>query len=120
MILVDTSIWIDHFRSGSTRLQGLLLSEQVICHPFVLGELACGNLRRRDEVLRLLSDLPMSKVVPDPDALALLSQHHLYGRGMGWIDTHLLASALASGDAIWTGDRRLATIAEELGVAMRW
>ena len=97
MILVDTSIWVDHFRSGNARLQSLLLTEQVACHPFVVGELACGNLHRRDEVLRLLSDLPMGDVVPDAEVLALLERRRLFGRGIGWVDAHLLASALTAG-----------------------
>lgn len=120
MILVDTSIWIDHFRAGNARLQSLLLAEQVACHPFVIGELACGNLRRREEILRLLSDLPACEVMLDADVLALLERHRLFGRGIGWVDAHLIAAAVSRGFALWTSDRRLDRIAAELGLAARW
>ena len=92
MILVDTSIWIDHLRVGEEGLVTLLNSTQVLCHPFVVGELACGNLRNRDEALTLLSELPRIAVATDAEVLYYIEQHGLMGRGIGYIDAHLLAA----------------------------
>lgn len=117
MILADTSVWIDHLRKGSGRLQRLLLDDQVTCHPFVIGELACGNLRRRGEILDLLHRLPGVLKVTDAETLYMVDEHQLMGRGLGWVDMHLLASCLTTGARLWTRDRRLAEAAELLGVA---
>ncbi len=117
MILVDTSVWVDHFRTADARLSGLLLDGQVMCHAFVVGELACGNLRRRVEVLALLRSLPHLPVLTNEDALAFLDAHRLAGEGLGWVDVHLLAAAYASREALWTKDRRLGHAARRLGVA---
>ena len=115
MILVDTSVWIDHFRSGSARLAALLTEGEVLTHPFVIGELACGNLRRRREVVAALGSLPASPVAAHREVLRLLEEKKLTGRGVGWIDVHLVASALLAGCALWTLDGPLAVVAEELG-----
>ena len=117
MILVDTSVWIDHLRKADTRLVRLLLDGQVICHSFVIGELACGSLKRRTEILTLLGQLPRVAAVSDEDVLAFVDLHMLMGRGLGWVDAHLLASAHGSGHSLWTRDRRLAQAAHRLGSA---
>ncbi|MCG7899011.1 MAG: type II toxin-antitoxin system VapC family toxin [Candidatus Thiodiazotropha weberae] len=115
MILVDTSIWIDHLRSGDTRLADLLAQSQVLAHPFVVGELACGNLRNRDEILRLLNDLPQSPIATPAEALHFIESHHLMGLGVGYIDIHLLAAtALAENARLWTGDKRLKKVSSEM------
>ncbi len=117
MILVDTSVWVDHLRAADARLVELLLDGQVLCHAFVVGELACGSLRRRTEVLSLLADLPQLPASPSEDVMRFIDVHRLTGRGLGWIDMHLLASAFVSREALWTKDRRLADEASRLGVA---
>ncbi len=114
MILVDTSVWIDHLRRGNHRLTALLDEAGVWTHPFVIGELACGNLKNRHELLMLLGNLPQVTVATDTEVLFYIEQHQLMGRGIGYIDTHLLAaSALAGPIKLWTLDRRLATLADE-------
>jgi hypothetical protein len=118
MILVDTSVWIDHLRSGDEDLVGLLNSAQVLSHPFVVGELACGNLRNRVEVLTLLRELPQVTVATDAEVLYFIEQHGLTGRGIGYIDAHLLAAvSLATPARFWTRDKRLAAVAVDLGLA---
>jgi len=118
MILVDTSIWIDHLRVGEEGLVTLLNSTQVLCHPFVVGELACGNLRNRDEALTLLSELPRIAVATDAEVLYYIEQHGLMGRGIGYIDAHLLAAVSLAGPArLWTRDKRLCAVATDLGLA---
>ncbi len=118
MILVDTSIWIDHLRTGDDFLVDLLERSQVLTHPFVVGELACGNLRNRDEVLRLLNDLPQSPVASHEETLHFIEHNKLMGQGIGYIDTHLLGSTkLADSAKIWTRDKRLQKIARKLQLA---
>ena len=118
MILVDTSVWIDHLRSGEPALVTALEGGQVLMHPFVLGELACGNLKNRVEVLRLLGDLPAAPTATDPEVLGLIERRALMGQGIGYIDVHLLASAALAGvGRLWTRDRRLAAVAQELELA---
>lgn len=119
MILVDTSAWVDHLRAGSPRLRRLLEEGEVLCHPHVVGELACGSLGRRAEVLGLLKALPRATVASDEEAHRLVDAHGLHGRGIGWIDVHLLASALLSDAGLWTLDRRLEREARRVGVALR-
>ena len=115
MILVDTSVWIDHLRSGDDRLAELLDSSQVLAHPFVIGELACGNLRKRDDLLRLLNALPQAPVASHEEVLHFIACHRLMGKGIGFIDGHLLAStALADTALIWTRDVRLQKLARKL------
>ncbi len=118
MILVDTSVWIDHLRKGNTRLNSLLLSAAVQVHPFVIGELACGNLHNRGRILKLLGDLPASRVARDQEVLFFIEQNDLMGRGIGYIDAHLLASvSLSSPARLWTVDRKLRIVAVQLGLA---
>ncbi len=118
MILVDTSVWVNHLRAGDRQLVGLLVAGEVGCHPFVIGELACGNLHNREEILRLLSDLPRLRVAEHGEVMRLIEARTLHGKGLGWIDTHLLASALLDGAPVWTLDRSLATAAQSLGIAL--
>jgi len=117
VILVDTSIWIDHLRSGSPRLVALLQNDHVCTHDFVIGELACGNLKNRAEVLGLLQSLPRLAAITETEALFFIDQQQLMGRGIGYIDTHLLAAAVMNGARLWTNDKRLKAIAEEKGWA---
>lgn len=117
MILVDTSVWVDHLRAADRQLAGLLLGEAVLCHPFVVGELACGPLNRRSEILGLLRHLPQAPVVEHEEVLAFVEANALMGSGLGWVDVHLLASATLAGERFWTRDRRLAQAARRLGVA---
>lgn len=107
MILVDTSVWVEHLRVGSSRLHTLLHDDQVLCHPFVMGELACGNLRRREQILDLLGALPEARLAEHHEVRHLLDSARLYGRGLGWVDLHLLASVLLSGCSLWTLDQPL-------------
>lgn len=113
MILVDTSIWIDHLRRGSPALAALLENEAVCTHDFVIGELACGNLRNRAELLGLLQSLPRLSAATEDETLFFIEQQHLMGRGIGYIDAHLLAAAVIRNIPIWTKDKRLMAIAEE-------
>ena len=119
MILVDSSIWIDHLRSRDAALAELLLRGQVLGHPFVVGELALGSLRRREEIIGALLDLPKAIVADDAEVLALIGRETLHGRGIGYIDAHLLASVRLTPDALlWTRDRRLHDAADHLGMAV--
>ncbi|MBM3267492.1 MAG: PIN domain-containing protein [Candidatus Sericytochromatia bacterium] len=118
MILVDTSVWIDHFRGGNEALVTLLGRTLVLAHPFVVGELACGNLRDRTELLRLLQQLPRAEVARDTEVLQFIEGKRLMGRGIGYVDAHLLAAVALAGSArLWTRDQRLARVARDLGLA---
>jgi len=117
MILVDTSVWIDHFRAADPRLTNLLLDGQVMSHAFVAVELACGNLRRRADVLSLLAELPQLSTITAEDVMRFVDAHSLMGKGLGWVDVHLLTSVFVSRERLWTRDRRLAEVASRLGVA---
>ena len=119
MVLVDTSVWVDHLRSGNARLQELLRNGDVIVHPFVVGELACGNLRQRLKVLSLLESLPTAAVATHEEALAFLEAYRLYGKGLGYVDIHLLASARLSHVNLWTRDKSLMSTAARLKLAYR-
>ena len=115
MTLVDTSVWIDHLRSGDETLADLLNRCQVLMHPFVLGELACGNLANRKEVLALFRDLPQSAVASDDEVLVFIERQALMGKGIGYIDAHFLAAvALEGGARLWTRDKRLQVVADGL------
>ncbi|MGH8035829.1 MAG: type II toxin-antitoxin system VapC family toxin [Lysobacterales bacterium] len=118
MILVDTSVWIDHLRSGSTELSALLIKLEVLMHPLVIGEVACGNLNNRALVLKLMRGLPQVKVATDAETLYFIEQRRLMGRGMGYIDAQLLAAAAMTPPCkIWTRDKNLDRITSELGLA---
>jgi predicted nucleic acid-binding protein len=118
VILVDTSIWIEHLRVGCPELSGLLETGQVLVHPFVVGELACGNLRKRADVLSALGGMPQLRVASHQEVLFFVGQRRLMGRGIGYVDAHLLAAAaLTPPTRIWTADRRLARAAATLELA---
>lgn len=117
MILVDTSLWVEHLRRGLPRLATLLQEGQVLIHPWVIGELACGNLRNRSAVLNLLQGLPAAMVASDAEVLLLIERDRLMGRGIGYMDAHLLASAKLSRCVLWSQDRRLAALAQVQGLA---
>jgi predicted nucleic acid-binding protein len=117
VILVDTSIWIDHLRKGNKALSLLLEQELVLMHPFIIGELACGSMVNRQEILGLLETLPAATAADHDEVLRLVEGRHLYGVGIGWIDVHLLASAQLSEAPLWTSDTRLKRAAESLGIA---
>jgi predicted nucleic acid-binding protein len=106
-VLVDTSVWIDHFRRSNADLELLLDEGRVIMHPFVLGELACGSIKRRDEVIELLEALPSAPVASHGEVMRFVDNHRLFGTGLGWVDVHLLASARLAGQSLWSADRRL-------------
>jgi hypothetical protein len=116
-MIVDTSVWIDHFREPNADLELLLGEGRVATHPFVIGELACGSLRRRDEVIRLIEALPIAPVATHDEVMVFVERHHLHGSGLGWIDMHLLASARLLRQSLWSADRRLRQIALRLGLA---
>ena len=115
MILADTSVWIDHFRGREEGLSSLLDTGQVLVHPFVIGELACGNIRGRAEVFTLLKHLPQAPVASQDEVLFFIESNELMGRGIGFVDAHLLAStALRDASRLWTQDKRLTRIAADL------
>jgi len=119
MILVDTSVWVDHLRTGNPALVDLLNAGGALTHPFVIGELALGDLRQRTIVLDALSALPQASVPTDVEVLHFIGSHHLFVRGIGYVDVHLLAAVrLTAGAALWTHDKRLHGVAERLGLAM--
>lgn len=117
MILVDTSVWIQHLRVGDPQLVEELNAGRVCVHPFVIGEIACGQIAHRAEVLDLLGHLPAVTAATNNEALAFLEKRALMGRGIGFVDVHLLASAALTEVRLWTRDKRLAMVAEELRVA---
>lgn len=118
MILVDSSIWIDHLRVTEPALVSLLNAGQVLIHPFVIGEMACGNLKNRTAVMSLLQELPATPVATDEEALIYIARHSLIGKGIGYIDVHLLAAVSLAGSAqIWTRDKRLGEIAKAMRLA---
>jgi hypothetical protein len=118
MILVDTSVWVDHLRRRDAALARELDAGTVLVHPFVVGEIACGLLPRRAETLSLLAKLPAVPVAGPDEALVFIERHGLAGHGIGYVDVHLLASvALAPGTKLWTRDKRLAAAARQLRLA---
>jgi Predicted nucleic acid-binding protein, contains PIN domain len=118
VILVDTSVWIDHFRRSEPGLVALLESDAVLTHPFVVGELACGHMRNRDEILRLFLRLPAAPVASHAETLEFIEKRSLMGRGVGYVDVQLLASvALATSARLWTRNKPLASVAGQMKVA---
>jgi predicted nucleic acid-binding protein len=116
-VLVDTSVWIDFLNAGDPGMADLLTQKAVDMHPFVIGELACGNLADRKRFLGEIGGLPRAMSAQDNEVLAFVESHRLYGSGLSWTDAHLLASALISGDRLWTRDKTLGKAAEKLGIA---
>ena len=116
MTLVDTSVWVDHFRHGVDGLRVLLERGEVLCHPFIIGELASGSIANRVEVLSLLRALPESMIADHDEAMHFLHERHLHGQGVGWIDVHILTSASLSKSKLWTRDHALKRAAEKMGI----
>jgi len=115
VILVDTSVWIDHLRVGDPKLGSLLQNGQVLTHPCLIGELALGQLSHRSEILGLLRNLPHAQTATDAEVLNLVENRHLFGLGIGYVDAHLLAATLlTAGAGLWTRDKRLAAVAAQL------
>ena len=120
MILVDSSVWIDHLRAGEPALLELLNTGRVLVHPFVIGELACGNLKNRKAVLSLLQDLPAAPVATDEEVLFFIERQGLMGRGIGYVDVHLLSAVFMTGTGrLWTRDRRLRAVAESMRLVFK-
>jgi predicted nucleic acid-binding protein len=119
MMLADTSIWIDHFRQHDGILARLLEEQKILMHPFVIGKLALGSLKRRRQILSELANLPLAAKASDDEVLVLIERNHLAGSGIGYIDAHLLASAGISGASVWTRDKRLHQVALNLGMALQ-
>jgi predicted nucleic acid-binding protein len=118
VILVDASVWVDHLRDGDSTLIGWLERGEVLCHPWVVGELAPGHLHNREEILTLLAALPQATVATAPEVLAVIDRHRLHGRGISYVDVQLLASTLLTAETgLWTHDKRLAAVASDLGRA---
>jgi predicted nucleic acid-binding protein len=116
MVLVDTSVWVSHLRHGNEDLQKLLHKGEVVCHPFVVGELACGNLKNRDEILTYLKSLPMTILAEDEEVLRFIENNRLMGKGLGYIDVHLIASAVLTNVLVWTFDKTLDELTNKIGI----
>jgi predicted nucleic acid-binding protein len=119
MVLVDTSIWISHFRENNAHLNKLLMDESVACHPFIIGELACGNIKNRKEIIPLLQALPQALVAENDEVLQFIEHKKLMGTGIGLIDIHLLASSLLTGLPLWTADKQLHTTASQFEITYK-
>ena len=119
MVIVDTSIWVTHLRQGNRQLEKLLMDAEVMCHPFIIGELACGNLKNRNEIISLLQSLPMAPTIEFDEFLFFIDRNHLMGKGVGLVDVHLLASAQLSGVPLWTADKRLKSAADQLALTFK-
>ena len=114
MVLVDTSVWVEHLRFGNVGLENLLNEGHVVCHPFIVGELACGNLSNRSEILSLLQALPLADHAEHEEVMHFIESYSLMGRGLGYIDMHLIASALLTKVPIWTLDKKLKEVSSKL------
>jgi predicted nucleic acid-binding protein len=117
LILADTSVWVDHFRNGDNCLRELLLQQKIVIHPFIIGEIALGSLRNRTQVLRHLNDLRHATIASHGETMTLVESWRLFGRGIGYVDAHLLSACRLSPARLWTRDRRLADVAVELGIS---
>lgn len=117
MVLVDTSVWINHLREDNPHLREMLIEGDVACHPFVVGELACGNLKNRTEFLSLLQTLPTVPVAEQNEILYFINEQSLMGHGLGFVDIHLLSSARLSHSPLWTVDKRLQSAALEMNLS---
>jgi hypothetical protein len=116
MVLVDTSVWVSHLRDGNNELVNLLHNGTVLCHPLIVGELACGNLKDRAAILSFLQLLPMSIETEHEEVLSFIENNRLMGKGMGYVDVQLIASAILTGVPIWTLDKKLAQAADGLQI----
>lgn len=120
MVLVDTSVWVSHLRDGNNELASLLNEGRVLCHPFIIGELACGNLQDRAMILSFLQWLPMSIEAEHEEVLYFIENNRLMGKGIGYVDAHLIASAVLTGIPIWTLDKKLAQVADDLQIKYKF
>ncbi|MCL0060817.1 type II toxin-antitoxin system VapC family toxin [Dehalococcoidia bacterium] len=116
MVIADTSVWISHLRDGNPELENLLYEGEVVCHPFIVGELACGNIENRDEILSLLQSLPMVVSASYDEVLQFIQYNDLMGKGLGYIDVHLLTSAVLTDVTIWTLDKKLRLVSSAMGI----
>ncbi len=116
MVLVDTSVWINHLRNSDHHLEKLLLNGEVVCHPHIIGELACGNIQNRQEIISLLQALPQASLVNFEEYLYFIGQNNLHGRGIGFVDIHLLASARLEQLLLWAADKRLKAASGALSI----
>ncbi|OGP66458.1 MAG: ribonuclease [Deltaproteobacteria bacterium RBG_16_44_11] len=116
MVLVDTSVWVSHLRDGNDELASLLSDGRVLCHPLIVGELACGNLKDRAVILSFLQLLPMSIEAEHHEVLSFIENNRLMGKGMGYVDVHLITSAVLTGVPVWTLDKKLAQTADSLHI----
>ena len=107
MVLVDTLVWISHLRYGNSKLQNLLEDCRVVSHPFIIGELACGNINNRTEIISLMQSLPMLDVVEHEELLLFIEHNQMMGKGLGFVDVHLVAAAILAGVPLWTKDKKL-------------
>jgi predicted nucleic acid-binding protein len=117
MVLVDTSVWVAHLRHGAIGLEGLLNEGRVVCHPFIVGELACGNLQNRSEILVHLQALPQTILAEHEEVMQFIEYYSLMGKGLGFIDLHLLASAVLTKVPLWTLDKKLNKVVVKLELA---
>jgi hypothetical protein len=118
VILVDTSVWVNHLKHSNPSLSQRLIDGEVVCHQFVVGELACGGLKNRDEVLGLLKELPQATVVDDGEFHEFVEKQHLWGQGLGFVDVHLLASARVDAIQLWTNDNNLKKMAAKFRLSI--
>jgi len=116
MVLVDTSIWIDHFRNSNDQLVELLNDGEVFCHPFIIGELACGNIKNRKKIIAALQALPQSSIIEHNEIMIFIEKNKIIGKGLGYIDVAILASSLVTGIPLWTLDRKLNDMATKFKI----
>jgi predicted nucleic acid-binding protein len=119
MVLVDTSVWVSHLKGGNTELAYLLNNGTVLCHPLIIGELACGNLKDRAVIISFLKLLPMSIEADHDEVLSFIENNRLMGKGIGYVDAQLVASAVLTGVPIWTLDKKLAQVADGLHIKFK-
>ncbi len=116
MVLVDTSVWISHLRDGNSRLQKLLEDCRVVTHPFIIGELACGNISNRAEIISLMKSLPLLDVIEHEELLLFIEHNQVMGKGLGFVDVHLVVSAMLAGIPLWTQDKKLRQVCSRLNI----
>lgn len=116
MVLVDTSIWIAHFKSEQEDLVALLEEGAVLTHPMIIGEISCGAMKHRKEIIQLMLRLPQAEILAMTEALSFIEDHQCYGKGIGWVDVHLLASAMLCSATLWSRDKSLMKLAKQLGL----
>jgi predicted nucleic acid-binding protein len=116
MVLVDTSVWVSYLRNGNSRLQKLLQEGKVVSHPFIIGELACGNLSNRTEIISLMQSLPMLDSIEHEELLLFIEHNKIMGIGLGFVDVHLMAAAILAGIPLWTQDKKLKQTCSRLGI----